>query len=33
MAYQDKTTKYLLDKGVKQSEIDVIKEMMIPSDE
>jgi len=29
--YQEKATKFLLDKGVKQSELDVIKEMMIPS--
>ena len=27
--YQEKATKFLLDKGVKQSELDVIKEMMI----
>ena len=30
--YQEKATKFLLDKGVKQSELDVIKEMMIPAD-
>ena len=30
--YQEKATKFLLDKGVKQSELDVIKEMMIPTD-
>ena len=30
--YQEKATKFLLDKGIKQSELDVIKEMMIPAD-
>ena len=27
---QEKTTNYLLDKGVKQEELDTLKEMMIP---